>query len=219
MGCRGRPSDAQASASPPRRRARARPRGRWRPGAATARAPGRARSRRGEDRDRQRRAPLEALDQRDAAAELRPLVVERERGLRRDREPELPELPGEREHRHRQALRARPSATTRPAPSHASVESFASGKKRQRREGSGQEAVRAKAGQPMRDRAAEAPARGARLGPRRIAPPARAQTRPSNAAAASAAPGTPARDPDRDNRLGCNRPAHRAARAPGRAIP
>src|SRR3954451_20022156 len=42
---------------------------------------------RGEDRDGQRRAALGALDQRDATAELRALVVEQKRGLRRDRQP------------------------------------------------------------------------------------------------------------------------------------
>ena len=56
-------------------------------------------ARRGEDRDRQRCAPLEALDQPDAPAELRAFVVERERGLRGDREPQLADLAGQGEQR------------------------------------------------------------------------------------------------------------------------
>src|SRR5438874_4962674 len=52
-----------------------------------------------EDGDRQRGLSLEALDQLEPATELRTLVLQRERGLRGDREAQLAKLPCEREHR------------------------------------------------------------------------------------------------------------------------
>src|SRR6478735_729384 len=52
-----------------------------------------------EDRHLQRGVAFETLDQADAAAELRALVLERECGLRRDRQPQLAELTSEREQR------------------------------------------------------------------------------------------------------------------------
>src|SRR6266542_149447 len=59
-------------------------------------------ARRAEHSERQRSLPLEALDQADVAAELRSLVLERQRNLRSDGEPELAELPCKREHRDRE---------------------------------------------------------------------------------------------------------------------
>src|SRR6476659_7828303 len=61
---------------------------------------------RGEDRDRQRGARREALDQSDAPTELRTFVVERERGLRRNREPQLADLTGQGEQRDGQRCHA-----------------------------------------------------------------------------------------------------------------
>src|SRR5881394_2903090 len=54
-------------------------------------------ARRREDGERERRSSLEALDQVQAAAELRAFVLEREGRLRGDRESELAELPRERQ--------------------------------------------------------------------------------------------------------------------------
>ena len=83
-------------------------------------------ARRAEDGD-QRRRGLEALDEAEAAADLRALVLDRERGLRRDREPQLADLAGEREHGHAQRDDAA-SATPRPIPSQASVDGSVSGR-------------------------------------------------------------------------------------------
>src|SRR5262245_55816619 len=55
--------------------------------------------RRGESRDGERRSTLETVDQGDAAAELRALVVDRERRLRRHRQTQLAELARQREQR------------------------------------------------------------------------------------------------------------------------
>ena len=113
---------------------------------------------RGEDRDRQRRLPLEALDQPDAAAELRALVVERERGLRGDREPELADLTSQREQRDRQ----RSDADERDGQADAQPSlgrERSVGQERQHRERGG-EAGRAHGGTPADSRpVAEAPAR------------------------------------------------------------
>ena len=57
---------------------------------------------RAEDRNEHRRVPLEALDERDPASDLRALVVDREGGLRRDRELQLADLARERQHRDAQ---------------------------------------------------------------------------------------------------------------------
>src|SRR5881394_3651332 len=64
-------------------------------------------ARRREDGERERRAPPETLDQLQAAAELRAVVLEREGRLRGDREPELAELPRERQHRDPEARESR----------------------------------------------------------------------------------------------------------------
>src|SRR5438445_3631830 len=55
-------------------------------------------ARRGEDGDGDRGFALETLDEGETSAEFRPLVLQRESALRGDCDPQLAELPREREH-------------------------------------------------------------------------------------------------------------------------
>src|SRR5919198_3836207 len=55
---------------------------------------------RGEDGHAEGCRALEALDQLEPAADRRPFVLQRERTLGRDRQPQLTQLAGEREHGH-----------------------------------------------------------------------------------------------------------------------
>ena len=133
---------------------------------------------------------FEALDQPDAPTELRAFVVERERGLRGDREPQLADLAGQREERDRQCR----DADERDAQADAEPglgRERGVGQERQHANAAARQAERTAAPQPIRDRLPKQP-HGWPGRPRAIATTSSSVKSPSRTAAASAAPGTPA---------------------------